>query len=89
MGWSGYLSAFLAACAITGLTVFFVRPIDISAALAKACWKQYAFTPQPDITAYETAEILSRLKGPLGNVVCVKESGPIPPDLLRHFTEIK
>jgi len=64
-------------------------PPDLQAALKRACWKTYDFTPQPDITAYETAEILSKLKGPLGNVVCVNESKPIPPDLLRHFTEIK
>ena len=47
------------------------------------------FTPQPDITAPELAEILVKLIGDLKCPIYVDPQRPIPEHLLRHFTKAK
>ncbi len=48
----------------------------------------WEFKPQPDITTYQLAEILSRVKGVWGGPVCVSAERPIPDDLKRHFARL-
>ncbi len=53
---------------------------------AIACAARVQFAPQPDITAYELAQIQAKLMYPLSFPVCVTEKSPIPERMQRHFS---
>lgn len=51
--------------------------------------RRWKFTPQPDITAYELAEIIRRTAGGVSGVekiIIDSPAAPIPENLVRHFS---
>ncbi len=55
-----------------------------TAKAAPPCEQKAVFAPQPDITAYELAQMQSKVAS-LGMQVCVTMSNPIPAEMARHF----